>query len=136
MTSWQPVTGQLITRWGAEVTPENAWQEYPRPQLVRPQWLNLNGLWDYAIAPSRWNWHRTITGQILVPFPIESALSGVKRALQPDERLWYRRRFTMPEDWHGQRVLLHIGGSRLADQCLAQWKLAGDAPGRLPALPV
>ena len=85
---------------------------------------------------SKWRWCWSITGQILVPFPLELALSGVKRALQPDERLWYRRRFTIPEEWHGQRVLLHIGAVRLADQRLAQWSLAGDAPGRLPALPV
>ena len=51
MSAWQPVPGQLITRWGTEVTPENAWQEYPRPQLRRAQWANLNGLWNYAIAP-------------------------------------------------------------------------------------
>ena len=51
MTGWQPVTGQLITRWGADVTPENAWQAYSRPQLVRQQWRNLNGLWDYTVAP-------------------------------------------------------------------------------------
>ncbi len=111
MSDWQPVTGQLITRWGADVTPENAWQAYPRPQLVRQQWRNLNGLWDYTVAPVEMEIVREYSGQILVPFPIESALSGVKRALQPDERLWYRRRFTIPEECHGQRVLLHIGAS-------------------------
>ena len=111
MTAWEPVPGQLMTRWAAEVTPENAWREYPRPQLVRRQWLNLNGLWDYAIAPVEMEMVLAYNNQILVPFPIESALSGVKRALLPEERLWYRRRFTLPEEWHGQRVLLHIGAS-------------------------
>ena len=111
MSTWALVPGQLITRWGAAVTPENAWQEYPRPQLVRTQWLNLNGLWDYAIAPYEVEKVPNFTGQILVPFPIESALSGVKRSLQPTERLWYRRRFVIPEDWCGQRVLLHIGAA-------------------------
>jgi beta-galactosidase/beta-glucuronidase len=111
MTGWQPATGQMITRWAAEITPENAWQMYPRPQLVRAQWRNLNGLWDYAIAPLEMEMVLAYSGQILVPFPLESALSGVKRALQPEERLWYRRRFTIPEEWHGQRVLLHIGAS-------------------------
>ena len=109
MTGWEPVAGQLITRWAAEVSPENAWQEYPRPQLLRAQWRNLNGLWDYAIAPVEMEMVREYTGQILVPFPLESALSGVKRVLQPDERLWYRRRFSLPENWTGKRVLLHIG---------------------------
>ncbi len=111
MTAWQPIPGQLITRWGTEVTPENAWQEYPRPQLVRSQWVNLNGLWDYAIAPLEMERVQEYTGQILVPFPLESALSGVKRALQPDERLWYRRRFSIPGAWSGKRVLLHIGAA-------------------------
>jgi beta-galactosidase/beta-glucuronidase len=111
MTAWQPVPGQLITRWGSEVTPENAWREYPRPQLVRSQWVNLNGLWDYAVAPNETKIVLEYSGQMLVPFPLESALSGVKRALQPDERLWYRRRFSIPEEWTDQRVLLHIGAS-------------------------
>ena len=111
MTAWEPVPGQLMTRWGVEVTPENAWREYPRPQLVRPKWQNLNGLWDYAIAPVEMEMVLEYNDQILVPFPIESALSGVKRALQPEERLWYRRRFRVPEEWHGQRVLLHIGAA-------------------------
>ena len=71
MTGWEPVAGQLITRWAAEVSPENAWQEYPRPQLLRAQWRNLNGLWDYAIAPVEMEMVREYTGQILVPFPLE-----------------------------------------------------------------
>lgn len=111
MTTWRPAPGKLVTRWGAEVSPENAWQEYPRPQLTRPQWLNLNGLWDYAIAPVAVEMVLEYNSQILVPFPLESALSGVKRALQPTERLWYHRSFTIPEEWRGQRVLLHIGAS-------------------------
>ena len=111
MTDWQPATGQLMTRWAAEVTPENTWQMYPRPQLVRPKWQNLNGLWDYAIAPVEMEMVHEFSGKILVPFPIESALSGVKRALLPDERLWYRQRFIIPDEWGGQRVLLHIGAS-------------------------
>jgi beta-galactosidase/beta-glucuronidase len=77
--------------------------------MVRPDWLNLNGLWDYAIAadtspqPSVWD------GQILVPFPVESALSGVMKPLADHDRLWYRRTFTLPRSWRGQRILLHFG---------------------------
>src|SRR5947209_1228176 len=69
---WKPAPAPLMTKWGKQVTPQNAWQEYPRPQLVRPRWMNLNGLWDYAITrrdgekPEKWD------GQILVPFCIES----------------------------------------------------------------
>jgi beta-galactosidase len=85
------VHSDLITEWGAKVTAENAWREYPRPQLQRKEWTNLNGHWDYTVTtreaamPSKW------TGKILVPFPIESKLSGVRRMLQPYEALWYRR---------------------------------------------
>ncbi len=109
MPTWEPVPGQLMTRWGKAVKPENAWLEYPRPQLVRAEWLNLNGLWDYAVAPFEVEMVQEYPDQILVPFAIEAALSGVGRALQPDERLFYRRRFTIPETWAGRRVLLHFG---------------------------
>jgi beta-galactosidase/beta-glucuronidase len=107
--NWQPVPGNLITRWGKEVTPENAWREYPRPQLVRPEWQNLNGLWEYAITSRERLDFPGAQGQILVPFPLESALSGVKRSLNPGERLWYRRTFQVPPAWKGKRTLLHFG---------------------------
>ncbi|MBO0722802.1 MAG: glycoside hydrolase family 2 [Blastocatellia bacterium] len=97
-----------MTQWGERVTPENAWREYPRPQFVRERWQNLNGLWEYAVtaktapAPSKYG------GRILVPFAIEAALSGVGKSLQPSERLWYRRSFTVPEAWKGERVRLNF----------------------------
>lgn len=107
--SWQTVPGHLLTRWGKEVQPDSTWQEYPRPQMTRPDWLNLNGLWDYAITAADQTAMPEFTGQILVPFPIESALSGVKRPLLPNERLWYRRGFSLPQSWQGKRILLHFG---------------------------
>ncbi len=107
--SWQPASGKLMTRWAAQVTPGNAWREYPRPHMRRANWLNLNGLWDYAVTPKEQSIPPEFSGQILVPFPLESALSGVKQTLQPDELLWYRRTFDIPEAWHAQRVLLHFG---------------------------
>jgi len=107
--TWQPVPGNLLTRWAQDVTPENAWHAYPRPQLVRPDWQNLNGLWEYAITSREHADFPGAQGQILVPFAVESALSGVGRALRPDERLWYRRTFRLPGAWHGKRVLLHFG---------------------------
>jgi beta-galactosidase len=93
----KPFLSDLVTSWGAEVKPENAWTEYPRPQLVREAWHNLNGHWDYAITPlkqqvppAEWK------GKILVPFALESKLGGVQRLLETDEALWYRRVFTPP----------------------------------------
>ena len=109
MAQWKPVEGQLMTRWAKDVSPGNVWPEYPRPQMTRDQWQNLNGLWDYAITPSTTDSRPAAwEGQILVPFAIESALSGVKKAVQPDQTLWYRRTFTAPENLDGQRLLLHF----------------------------
>ncbi len=107
--TWKPAANALMTHWGKKVTPENTWQEYPRPQLTRKEWRNLNGLWDYAVAKKETALYPGACGQILVPFPLESALSGVKRTLQPDERLWYRRTFSIPKSWKGKRILLHFG---------------------------
>jgi hypothetical protein len=110
---WKPAAGPLMTRWAKEVSPENALPEYPRPQMVRRNWLNLNGLWDYAIKPKDAARPESFDGQILVPFPVESALSGVMKPVGPDNRLWYRRTFEIPDgrrwDVEGRRVLLHFG---------------------------
>ncbi len=73
---WKPAKGPLMTRWAKEVSPSNAHPEYPRPQMVRKDWLNLNGLWEYAIRPKDEPKLANFDGQILVPFPVESALSG------------------------------------------------------------
>jgi beta-galactosidase/beta-glucuronidase len=109
---WKPVEGPLTTPWTAQVTPDNALPDYPRPQLTRSAWTNLNGLWDYAItpqdAPASSAFGGASTGRILVPFPIESALSGVKRTVTPAQRLWYRRTFSAPA-LHGNHLLLHFG---------------------------
>jgi len=107
--SWQPAAGPLETPWTGDVSPEQVWPEYPRPQMARPHWTNLNGLWEYAIVakdasrPTRW------AGKILVPFAVESALSGVKKPVLPDQRLWYRRSFARPALDSGERLLLHFG---------------------------
>jgi len=107
--AWEPAKGPLMTRWTKDVSPENVLPEYPRPQMVRDEWINLNGLWDYAIRPQAEGKPENWDGEILVPFPIESALSGVKKSVQPDEQLWYRRTFARPKVKDGGRVLLHFG---------------------------
>ncbi len=106
--AWQPAAGPLKTRWAKDVSPESSHPEYPRPQMVRRDWLNLNGLWDFAIT-SKEATRATFQTQILVPFPVESALSGVMRPVSEDDRLWYRRTFEVPYKWLGRRVLLHFG---------------------------
>lgn len=106
---WHPLKAALMTRWAADVCPTNVLPEYPRPQLARPEWKNLNGLWDYAITPDTVGRPPAFAGQILVPFPVESALSGVMTNFDEHSRLWYRRDFSVPPAWRGQRVRLHFG---------------------------
>ena len=92
------------------MSPANALPDYPRPQMTRTAWQSLNGLWDYGFTESVGaEPPAAYDGKILVPYPMESALSGVKKATAPDRRLWYRRTFTIPTAWRGQRVLLHFG---------------------------
>ena len=105
---WRQADGPLKTRWTEAVTPENAHREYPRPQMVRKQWESLNGLWDYAIRPKGEGQPKQWDGKILVPFAAESALSGVMKDVGKDNTLWYRRQFTIPENWNDQQVLLHF----------------------------
>lgn len=105
---WKPAAGPLMTRWAKDVSPENAHPEYPRPQMVRKEWQSLNGLWDYAIGPRDGAKPERFDGQILVPFPVESALSGVMKRVGPEKRLWYRRQITAPEAARGKRILLHF----------------------------
>jgi hypothetical protein len=105
---WKPATGPLMTRWAKDVSPDRVHPEYPRPQMVRKDWLDLNGLWELAFAKEG---DAAPVGQqlpqrILVPFPVESALSGM---MKHSDRLWYRRTFRVPKDWNGRRVLLHFG---------------------------
>jgi hypothetical protein len=105
---WRPARTPLFTPWAADVSPSNALPEYPRPQLARPRWQSLNGLWEFAPAATpdeKPPVGRPLPGRILVPYPVESALSGVGRH---HERVWYRRTFAVPEGW-GERVLLHFG---------------------------
>ncbi|MGZ0147063.1 LamG-like jellyroll fold domain-containing protein [Kribbella sp. WER1] len=105
---WHAGTPPLTTPWTADVSPANALPEYPRPQLTRPEWRNLNGLWQWsAAAPDEQPpIGRTLPEQVLVPYPIESALSGLQKH---EDRMWYRRTFDVPANWKGKHLLLHFG---------------------------
>jgi len=105
---WRPADLALPTRWSSEVSPDHARPEYPRPAMRRDAWLSLNGLWDYAIAARGTTAPEAWEGRILVPFPVESSLSGVADTVGSERRLWYRRTFVLPAAWAGQRVLLHF----------------------------
>ena len=103
-----PKDAGLRTRWAGEVAPSSPLPEYPRPQMVRPLWYNLNGEWDYAILGIDEEFESP-DGKIAVPFAAESALSGVKKYVGPDKALWYSRTFEIPRAWKGKRVLLNFG---------------------------
>ncbi len=107
-TDWRPAASPLLTRWARDVSPATTWSEYPRPQMVRKDWLNLNGLWQLAIVPKETARPDSFPHRILVPFPVESALSGLARKVSPEERLWYRRTFRLPNSWRRGRILLHL----------------------------
>jgi beta-galactosidase/beta-glucuronidase len=98
----------MITRWGKAVNPDKVLPEYPRPTMVRADWLNLNGRWDYSVTRRTQAETGSFTNKILVPFPIEAPLSGVKRLFTDKQQLWYRRKFQVPPAWKGRRVLLHF----------------------------
>lgn len=107
--NWKMQPVQIQSRWAKEVSPSNALKEYPRPQMVRSEWTNLNGLWEYAITAKGAVKPSAFEGQILVPYPLESALSGVKKALLPSQNLWYKRTFARPVVKAGEKVKLNFG---------------------------
>ena len=106
---WQPAGDRIKTPWAEKVDPANPLPEYPRPQMVRDQWQNLNGLWDYAIVAKGNYFPSDYDGKILVPFAVESSLSGVQKTVGQDNELWYHRSFAVPAGWRNKKVLLHFG---------------------------
>ncbi len=104
---WKPAENPILTKWTSDVDPLKPWLQYPRPDMVRNAWMNLNGLWNYAITqketkPEKWD------GSILVPYPIESAISGVKKRVSENENLWYKRDFIIPNVWNKKHILLNF----------------------------
>ena len=107
--SWELIGGKISTPWAADVNPERPLPEYPRPQMMRDAWLNLNGLWDYAIRPKETPENAEYDGKILVPFAVESALSGVGKTVGKENLLVYRRSVTLPALFKNKKVLLQFG---------------------------
>ena len=108
-SDWKMVEGKISSPWAAQVNPAQPLPEYPRPQMVRDTWLNLNGLWEYAIVPEGTTDVSTYQGEILVPFAIESALSGVGKTVGEANNLVYRRSVSLPSSFRRKKVLLHFG---------------------------
>ncbi len=105
---WHPAGDRIMTKWGENLNPQKVWQEYPRPQFQRSDWLNLNGLWEYAIVPKSTPAPEKYQGYILVPFCVESALSGVGKDFTPQDRLWYKTTFKLSESWSSNRIMLNF----------------------------
>lgn len=108
--NWKIADNPILTKWASDVDPLKPWMQYPRPDMARKLWINLNGLWEYAITPKdtkpeKWN------GSILVPYPVESAISGVKKRVSDNENLWYKRNFIVPNRWKKKQILLNFEAS-------------------------
>ncbi len=130
LSAYEPAGDGLITRWGKEVTPENAWRSYPRPRLERSQWLNLNGIWNCSVTPSSADiTDAAFDREILVPFCIESSLSGIAEAFTPDDRLWYKREFTLDPAWKGRNIILHFGAVDYQCEVFVDGKSVGTHTG-------
>lgn len=106
---WKPAGDKIKTSWGEQLDPKNVLPEYPRPIMERNDWKNLNGLWKYAITQKGNPAPAAYQGDILVPFAVESSLSGVGKMINEKEELWYQRTFDVPSAWRGKQILLHFG---------------------------
>lgn len=127
---WAPQGEKIRTEWADRVTPDNVWQSYPRPQLKRAEWMNLNGLWNYSVTPQQTTREQVAyDGQILVPFAIESSLSGVMQRFEPTDKLWYKRSFVLNDTWKGKNILLHFGAVDYACQVWVNGTLVGSHKG-------
>ena len=107
--NWQPINDKILSEWAADVDPNAPLPEYPRPQMIRENWINLNGIWQYAIIGKGSKQPEDYQGDILVPYPIESALSGVGQTVGKDKELWYHRTFEVNRGMRRGNLLLHFG---------------------------
>ncbi len=125
---WKPANSPLTTPWTAEVSPENALPEYPRPQMTRGKWLNLNGEWDFMMMVKGTE-EVVKKSKILVPYPVESALSGIRWKVEPKHLLVYNRDVSLPADWAGQRILLHFGAVDYETEVFVNTRKVGSHKG-------
>lgn len=107
-SGWERKKSPIMTRWAESVEPGSTWTEYPRPQMRRNNWKNLNGLWDYVITQADSGIPVSWDGKILVPYPVESALSGVMKKITRNERIWYKRTLSIGAKLRNQRVILNF----------------------------
>lgn len=108
-SAWNPAGTHIMTEWGEKLSPTDVWQAYPRPIMEREDWENLNGIWKYCILPANEESPKEYEGNILVPFAVESSLSGVGRTVGADSVVWYQRDFSIPGSWDGKEILLNFG---------------------------
>ncbi|UWX55941.1 hypothetical protein NYZ99_06130 [Maribacter litopenaei] len=105
---WKPAGNKIKSKWATEVNPANVLGEYPRPLMVRESWKNLNGLWDYAIMEKGSSVPTNFEGQVLVPFAVESSLSGVMKEVGSYKELWYKTTFDIPRGLDRTRIFYSI----------------------------
>ncbi|KPI32581.1 alpha-L-arabinofuranosidase B [Actinobacteria bacterium OV320] len=125
--AWTPKPSPMTTPWTNQVPTDTPLPEYPRPQLTRPDWANLNGIWDFAVTSADAGRPASFTEQIRVPFVAESALSGIQRKITQNDKLWYKRGFTVPTNWNGRRVQLNFGAGDWRTTVWVNGRQAGAA---------
>jgi beta-galactosidase/beta-glucuronidase len=131
--AWKPAGEKIKTAWTANVDPAAPLSEYPRPIMERGQWQSLNGLWDYAIVPRGSSIPQSFDGKILVPFAVESSLSGVQKPVGDGQELWYTRTFAIPPDWKNKQILLNFGAvDWKADVWINSIKIGSHTGGYTP----
>ena len=126
---WAPVGENIRTTWADDINPAAPLPEYPRPQMIRADWMNLNGLWNYAITDASVVAAPETQGQILVPYAIESSLSGVGKRVSKGEALWYEREFVVPRTWKGRNVMLNFGAVDWQAEVYVNGTLVGEHKG-------